>query len=526
MTSYDWVILGTIIVYMLMMVGIGIAVSGRNKTSGDFFLGGRKLGPLVTAMSAEASDMSGWLLMGLPAVAMMGGLAEASWTAIGLAIGTYLNWLFVAKRLRVYSNRIGAFTLPDFFTKRFGDNRKILNTVAALFIIVFFVPYTASGFAACGKLFGSLFGMDYHLAMILSAIVIIVYCTLGGFFAASTTDFIQSIIMTIALLVVVGFGEGIASGFGTVFNNVQGLNGYLDLFKGYNVASSTTGSYGTLPVISTLAWGFGYFGMPHILLRFMAIEDEKKLKLSRRVASVWVIISMGVAVLIGVVGYTLMQKGVLPQYADASAAETIIVDIAKFLSKYGYVAALAAGIILAGILASTMSTADSQLLAAASGVSQNILQETFGIKMSVKTSMWVARISVIVISIVAIFLAWNPNSSVFGIVSFAWAGFGGAFGPIMLCALFWKRTTKQGAIAGMISGGTLVFIYKWFRDGFVIGGKLTGAFIDGTVFDIYELLPAFIVGVAVIVIVSLLTKKPESEITETFDDVKTLCNEK
>ena len=362
--------------------------------------------------------------------------------------------------------------------------------------------------------------------MILSAIVIIVYCTLGGFFAASTTDFIQSIIMTIALVVVVGFGEGIAGGFGNVFNNVKGLEGYLDLFKGFSVATGETGSYGTLPVISTLAWGLGYFGMPHILLRFMAIEDEKKLKLSRRVASVWVVISMGVAVLIGVVGYTLIQKGVLPQYADASAAETIIVDISKFLSKYGYVSTLGAGIILAGILASTMSTADSQLLAAASSVSQNLIQETFGVKMSNKTSMWVARISVIVISTVAIFLAWNPNSSVFRIVSFAWAGFGGAFGPIMLCALFWKRTTKQGAIAGMISGGALVFIYKWLRDGFVIGDKLTGAFIDGTIFDIYELLPAFVIGVVVIIVVSLLTKQPEDEISNTFDEVKTLCKQK
>ena len=526
MTSREWVILGTIVLYMFMMVGIGIAVSGRNKTSGDFFLGGRKLGPLVTAMSAEASDMSGWLLMGLPAVAMMGGLAEASWTAIGLAIGTYLNWLFVAKRLRIYSKRIDAFTLPDFFTKRFKDSSKALTTIAALFIIVFFVPYTASGFAACGKLFASLFGMDYHLAMILSAIVIIVYCTLGGFFAASTTDFIQSIIMTIALVVVVGFGEGIAGGFGSVFNNVQGLDGYLDVFKGFNVSTGETGSYGTLPVVSTLAWGLGYFGMQHILHRFMAIEDEKKLKLSRRVASVWVVISMGVAVLIGVVGYSLMQKGVLPSYADASAAETIIVDIAKFFSEYGYIAALGAGVILAGILASTMSTADSQLLAAASSVSQNLLQETFGIKMSAKTSMLVARISVIAISVVAIFLAWDPNSSVFRIVSFAWAGFGGAFGPLMLCSLFWKRTTKAGAISGVISGGLVVFIYKWLRDGFESETWLSGGFLDGTIFDIYELLPAFIVGVATIIIVSLLTKKPEKEIVDTFDEVKSLCKTK
>ncbi len=516
MTTYDFVILGTIIVYMIMMVAIGIAVSGRNKTSDDFYLGGRKLGPFVTAMSAEASDMSGWLLMGLPAVALMGGLPEASWTAIGLAIGTYLNWLFVAKRLRIYSQKIDAFTIPDFFAKRFGDNSKIFTTVAALFIIVFFVPYTASGFAACGKLFASLFGMNYHYAMILSAIVIVVYCTLGGFFAASTTDFVQSIIMTIALFVVVGFGEGIAGGFSSVFNNVSSLNGYLDLFKGFDVAAGQTGSYGALPVISTLAWGLGYFGMPHILLRFMAIEDEKKLKLSRRVASTWVVISMGVAVIIGVIGYTLMQKGILPSYKDASAAETIIVDIAKVLSKYGYVAALTGGIILAGILASTMSTADSQLLAAASSVSQNLLQETFGIKMSQKTSMWVARISVIAISVIAIFLAWDSNSSVFRIVSFAWAGFGGAFGPVVLCALFWKRTTKTGAVSGMIVGGITVFIYKWAR---------TNLFA-GTVFDIYELLPAFIIATVVIIVVSLLTKKPEKEITDTYDNVIKLCKEK
>ena len=522
MTNYDWVILSAIIVYMIMMVGIGFAVSGRNKSSDDFYLGGRKLGPLVTAMSAEASDMSGWLLMGLPAVAMMGGIAEASWTAIGLAIGTYLNWLFVAKRLRIYSQKIDAFTLPDFFTKRFGDKTKILTTVSALLIIIFFVPYTASGFSACGKLFASLFGMNYHSAMIISAIVIIVYCTLGGFFAASTTDFVQSIIMTIALFVVIGFGEGIAGGFDKVFSNVTSLNGYLDLFKGFDVVANKTLSYKALPVISTLAWGLGYFGMPHILLRFMAIEDEKKLKLSRRVATTWVVISMGVSVVIGVVGYSLMKNGVLPQYANASAAETIIVDISKFLSRYGYIPALTAGIILAGILASTMSTADSQLLAAASSVSQNLLQETFGIKMSQKTSMWLARISVVVISGIAVLLAWNPDSSVFRIVSFAWAGFGAAFGPVVLAALFWKRTTNAGAISGMITGGVTVFIYKWLRDG--LGG--TGGYIDGTIFDIYELLPAFVLGTLVIIVVSLLTKKPEREIEDAFDEINAFCKSK
>lgn len=514
MTTVSWVIFGTIIIYMLMMLVIGFKVSDKNKTSSDFYLGGRSLGPLVTTMSAEASDMSGWLLMGLPAVAMMTGLAEATWTAVGLAIGTYLNWLIVAKRLRVYSQKINAFTIPDFFAKRFGDKSKILTTISALFIVIFFIPYTASGFAACGKLFSSLFGMDYVLAMVISALVIIIYCTLGGFLAASTTDFVQSIIMTIALLVVLGFSEGAIGGFNNVFENVKNLDGFLNLFEGFSVVNETKGSYGVLPVISTLAWGLGYFGMPHILLRFMAIEDKNKLKLSRRVASVWVVISMSVAILIGVVGYSLMKNGIIGPYTGSSNAETIIVDIAKVISNYGYIPAFTGGIILAGILASTMSTADSQLLAAASSISQNLVQETFNVKMSQKASMWLARVSVVVISVVAIFLAKNPDSSVFGIVSFAWAGFGAAFGPVVLCALFWKRANKYGAIAGMITGGVMIFFWK-----FVIRN-----IFSGTVLDIYELLPAFVLALAVIIVVSLATSKPEKEICNAFESVKAEFN--
>ncbi len=509
------VIMVTITLYLLGMVVIGFVFSPKNKDSSDFYLGGRSLGPLVTAMSAEASDMSGWLLMGLPAVALMGGLAEASWTAIGLAIGTYLNWLFVAKRLRVYSQKLGAFTLPDFFAKRFGDNGHILTLIAAIIIAIFFIPYTASGFAACGKLFAGFFGMNYTLAMVLSAAVIVTYCTLGGFLAASTTDFIQSIVMTIALFVIVGFGEGIAGGFNTVFDNVKGLDGFLDVFKGFNVATGETGSYGALPVASTLAWGLGYFGMPHILLRFMAIEDKNKLKTSRRVASVWVVISMAVAVLIGVIGYTLMKNGVVGPYSSASAAETIIVDISRFLSTYGFVPAITAGLVLAGILASTMSTADSQLLAASSAISQNLLCEVFGIKMSKKTLFIVARVSVIIISLIAIFLALNPESSVFTIVSFAWAGFGATFGPVMLAALFWKRANKWGALAGMLSGGIMVFVWKFL---------IRTNFAD-TVLNIYELLPAFIVATIAIVVVSLLTPAPEKEIVEAYDAAKVDCKE-
>ncbi len=501
--------IATIIAYLFGMLGIGVVLSKKNKSSDDFYLGGRKLGPLVTAMSAEASDMSSWLLMGLPGLALMTGLAEATWTAIGLAVGTYINWLIVARRIRLYSHKINAITLPEFFSKRFGDNKNFLTTIAAVFIVVFFIPYTASGFSACGKLFSSLFGMDYVTAMVLSAIVIVLYCTFGGFLAASTTDFVQSIVMTIALFVVVGFGEGVVNGFNNVFANVASMDGFLNLFEGFKVETGEIMSYGALPVISTLAWGLGYFGMPHILLRFMAIEDDKKLKLSRRVASVWVVISMVVAILIGVVGYSLMKNGIVPTYKDASAAETIIVDIAGVISKYGYIPAIVAGVILSGILASTMSTADSQLLAASSSISQDLVQRTFKVKLSQKASIILARICVIAISIVAVFLALDPKSSVFRIVSFAWAGFGATFGPVMLFSLFWKRANKWGALAGMLSGGIMVFFYK-----FVIRDVLAG-----TVFDIYELLPAFIVASIAIVVVSLITKAPEKNITDDFDAV-------
>ena len=513
MSTTNIVILIAIGLYLIMMVAIGGVFSKKNKNTDDFYLGGRKLGPIVTAMSAEASDMSSWLLMGLPAVALMTGIPEAFWTAIGLAIGTYLNWLFVAKRLRVYTQKVDAVTLPDFFSKRFGDKHHIITLVAALFIVVFFVPYTASGFAACGKLFSSLFDVSYTYAMIASACIIVLYCTLGGFLAASTTDFIQSIIMTVALLVVLGVGEAVANGFGNVFGNVKNLDGYMDVFKGFNVAKDSVGSYGALAVASTLAWGLGYFGMPHILLRFMAIEDKKKLKLSRRIASIWVVFSMAIAVVIGFVGYSLMKNGIVPAYSDSSAAETIIVDVAKWIASHGYIAAFVGGVILAGILASTMSTADSQLLAAASSVSQNLVQETFGKKLSEKKGVWLARICVIVISVIAVFLALDPSSSVFRIVSFAWAGFGAVFGPLVLFGLFWKRTNMWGALAGMLSGGTMIFVWK-----FAVRKACAGTWLD-----IYELLPAFIIACIFIVVVSLLTKKPGEEIVKTFDDVKAEC---
>lgn len=506
-------ILITMGVYLFGMIIVGALFSKKNETAGDFYLGGRKLGPFVTAMSAEASDMSSWLLMGLPGVAYLSGIADAAWTAIGLAIGTYINWLIVAKRIRIYTYKANnSITIPDFFTNRYRDQDKknILMLIAAAVIIIFFIPYTASGFSACGKLFATLFGVNYQLAMVVSAVVIVLYTCLGGFSAASTTDFIQSIVMSIALIIVVVFGVNVAGGMDAVMANASALPGYLSLTAMHDSVSGTATSYGFITICSTLAWGFGYFGMPHILLRFMAIEDENKLPMARRVGSIWVVISMAVAIFIGVVGYSVSKVGAVPVLAGSNS-ETIIVEIAKLLSENGIVFACMAGVILAGILASTMSTADSQLLAASSSVSENILKGFFGIKLSEKMTVVVARICLVVIAVIGIFLASDPNSSVFGIVSFAWAGFGAAFGPVVLAALFWKRSNMYGALAGMISGGAMVFIWKY------LVRPLGGAW------NIYELLPAFLVAVAAIVVVSLLTPAPSKEIQDEFEEVKAAC---
>ena len=508
MTTSQIGILISIIVYMGAMLVIGFYFSKKSNTTHDFYLGGRKLGPFVTAMSAEASDMSSYLLMGLPGLAYLTGVCDTFWTIAGLALGTYVNWLIVAKRLRKYTVICNnSITIPDFFANRYRD-KKVLKCVSAMIIIIFFVPYTASGFAACGKLFNSLFGINYMTAMIISAIVIIAYTSLGGFLAASTTDFIQSIIMTVALAIVVFYGIDSVGGMDQVIANAKDLPGYFSFNSSYNAATNSANQYGIITIISTLAWGLGYFGMPHILLRFMAIDDPENVKLSRRIASTWVVISMAAAILIGIIGFSMSTEGILGAYGSFDS-ETIIVQISTVISKHGFIFAIVAGIILAGILASTMSTSDSQLLAASSSVTENMLDGVLGIKLSEKKKVIVARATVIVISIIAIFLASNPKSNVFQIVSFAWAGFGATFGPVMLFALFWKRSNKYGAIAGMLSGGIMIFLWKYVVR--PLGGAL----------DIYELLPAFIVACIFIIVVSLLTPAPEKEIVEEFESVKT-----
>ena len=508
MTSAQIAIMTTIILYLCLVIFTGVMIGKRSKKSAEgFYLGGRGMGPLVTAMSAEASDMSSYLLMGIPGLAYLSGVADASWTAIGLAIGTYLNFLLVARRLRRYSVELDAITIPSFISKRYGEKKPIIMGIASLIILVFFVPYVASGLAAIGKLFNSLFGWNYMLSVIVGAIVIISYTSVGGFSAVATMDLIQSVIMTVALCVIVVFGIVQAGGMDAVLAHASSLPGFLSFGQTYNAASGQAEPYGLIRIVSMLAWGLGYFGMPHILVRFMAIRHEDELKISRRIASIWVVISMAVAVFIGIVGHAV-SSGRIPML-KGSATETVIVRLSDLLSSYGLLPAIVAGCILAGILAATMSTADSQLLAAASAFSENVLQDVFGVKLTAKQNMLAARLTVVVIAFIAIFLAADPNSNVFKIVSFAWAGFGATFGPTMLCALFWRRSNRQGIMAGLIVGGVMIFVWKFLVA--PIGG----------IFNIYELLPAFLCALCAIVVVSLATPAPEKEITDMFDSYNT-----
>ncbi len=507
-------ILIAMVIYMATVIIIGVVFAKTaNKNSENYFLGGRSLGPWVTAMSAEASDMSGWLLMGLPGVAYWCGLADAAWTAIGLAIGTYINWLIVSKRLRRYSIRANnSITLPEFFSNRFREEKKVIMTIAALFILVFFTVYAASCFVTCGKLFSTLFGAPYITMMIVGAIFVLLYTILGGFLAESASDFMQGMVMIIALTVIVIISTISAGGINTVLENAKQIPGFLDFFNlatpvvengqqvvidGVAQFSGAT-PYGILTICSMTAWGLGYFGMPQVLLRFMAIRKEEELKMSRRIAMIWVVISLAVAVFIGIVGRELFPTAHLTK----SAAENIFITLAT-----SSLPAILAGFVMAGILAATISSSDSYLLIAASAFAKNIYQGVVKKDATDKQVMLITRITLLTIALIAMVIALDENSIIFTIVSFAWAGFGATFGPLMLFSLFWKRTTREGAIAGMIGGAGMVFLWK------LAISKLGGAFA------IYELLPAFIFSSILIVVVSLLTKAPSKEICDDFDAV-------
>lgn len=502
--------------YMAVVIGIGIYYARRASTSSDYFLiGGRTLGPWVTAMAAEASDMSGWLLMGLPGVAYWCGLSDAIWTAIGLLIGTYLNWLFVAKRLRAYSFLAGdAITIPDFFSNRFKEKQKVLMTISCLFILVFFTVYASSCFVTVGKLFASLFNADYVLMMILGALFVVFYTFIGGFLAESASDFMQGIVMFISLTVVVMGGIVAAGGLSVVVANARQIPGFFEFFgiaqpvvvdgvQQLDAAGrplfGAAGKYGLLTVVSTLSWGLGYFGMPQVLLKFMAIEKTSQLTLSRRVATVWCAISLAAAVGIGIIGRILYPGVFLTQ----SAAERIFI-----LMSTEFFVPLLAGVVMAGILAATISSSDSYLLIAASAFSKNLYQGIMRKEASDRTVLVVTRITLLVIAAFAMLIALDENSVIFTIVSFAWAGFGATFGPIMLFSLFWKRVNQAGAIAGMLTGGLTVFVWKLVL-------KPLGGF-----FGIYELLPAFLLSCVAIVLVSLLTKEPAPEVQAEFEKVR------
>ena len=516
-------ILTAMIIYMAAVIILGVTFARKANASSDaYFLGGRSLGPWVTAMSAEASDMSGWLLMGLPGVAYWCGIADAAWTAIGLAAGTYINWLIVSKRLRRYSEKAGnAITLPEYFSNRFHEKKKVIMTIAAVFILIFFTVYAASCLVTCGKLFSTLFDLPYIPMMIVGAVFVLIYTIIGGFLAESASDFMQAIVMIVALGVIVLVGTYAAGGLGAVIDNVKDIPGFLEFFgmatpqtvDGVQQAADgvplfgEAAPYGLISVVSMLAWGLGYFGVPQVLLRFMAIRHEDELTRSRRIATVWVVISLVIAVFIGVMGRALYPTAL----TTSSDAENVFILLSTNLLP-----PLIAGFVMAGILAATISSSDSYLLIAASafakniyqGLAKNIYQGLLCRKASDREVLNISRITLLLIAVVAMIIALDENSVIFTIVSFAWAGFGATFGPLMLFSLFWKRTTRAGAIAGMLGGAGMVFVWN------LLVRPLGG------IWDIYELLPAFIFSCLCIVVVSLLSAKPSEEIEREFEEVQ------
>ena len=482
--------LGTIITfvaYLAFMLAIGSHFYKKNESLSDYLLGDRQLNKWVAAMSAQASDMSGWLLLGLPGYAYLQGL-EASWIALGLAVGTYLNWRFVARRLRCYTELAGnAITLPDYFANRFHDTDRLLRTLSAVFILVFFLIYTASGFVAGAKLFESVFGLPYRSALLIGVVVIISYTALGGFMAVSWTDFFQGIIMFFAIISVPLLAVHATGGFSETTTQLQAVDaGYLNLFtnaQGQPLAA--------IPILSLMAWGLGYFGQPHILARFMAIRSAKEIKPARRIAMVWVLISLACALLVGLLG-----RIYLPETLAAADSEKIFMLLVDRLTH-----PVLGGILLAAVLAAIMSTADSQLLVTSSALTEDLYRVIVRPSASEKELVWVSRGTVIGVAAIACGIALNPENSVLDLVAYAWAGFGATFGPLVILSLYWKRMTRNGAIAGIVGGGITVLIWKQ---------------LEGGIFDLYEIVPGFLISILLIVATSLLGSKPDPAVASEF----------
>lgn len=475
--------------YLLVMVAIGLFYGKRTTTVSQYILGNRELGRFVTALSAEASDMSGWLLIGLPGLAYVCGV-QAGWVALGLLIGTYLNWKYIAPRLRVYSAIAGdSLTLPEFFRNRFHDTSDVIGAVCAACILFFFVIYTSAQFVAGGKLFNTVFGIDYRIALLIGSLIVVAYTFTGGFLAVCVTDTIQGVLMFFALLIVPVtavflLGGPVATAGSVMLTNPNLLNPF----------TSPDGSPLTLlAILSLAAWGLGYFGQPHILVRFMAIRKPEEIRDARRIAMIWVFISLTAAVAIGIVG-----RVYLSQTLAGAAAETVFM-----VMTMDTFTAFLAGIILCGILAAIMSTASSILLVTASALSQDVYFPFFRPRAQEPELLWVSRLSVLLIAGIALLLGLNPDSQVFSIVAYAWAGFGAAFGPALIACLFWRRATRNGVLAGIIVGGLTVVLWK-----------LAG------VSGIYEIIPGFILSLCAIWVVSRITPAPDTAVIAEFDRVE------
>lgn len=509
MNSETMIILAAFVIYLVMMLVVGAVYMKSTSNSEDYFLGGRSLGGWVAALSAQASDMSGWLLMGLPGAVYAAGTGQA-WIAVGLFIGTVFNWLCISGRLRRYTIRANnALTFPAYLENRFHDRKKILLASSSIVVVVFFLVYTASALAAGGKLFSSVFGLDYTVSLTIGAAVILAYTFMGGFMAVCVTDFSQGTLMLIALLVV-PIVVWVTMGEGALMDNIAksgvagGTDAYMSLFR------NGDRNYTAIEIISQLAWGLGYCGMPHILTRFMAVRDEKELKKSRVIGIVWVAVSLGMACVIGVIGRAYLYPAILGTEGEASTENVFIELITKLFTEQ-YALPFIAGIFLCGILAAIMSTADSQLLVTASSVAQDLYKGIINPKAEEKKVMNISRITVIAVAVIAYIIALDPNSSIMGLVSNAWAGLGSAFGPVVLMSLFWRRTNLAGAAAGIISGGLTVIIWDYI--------PLAGGQTLGTATGLYSLAVGFAVSLIFIVVVSLCTAAPDAEMLQEFDDV-------
>ena len=508
-STIAWILVA-FVVYLLLMIAIGAYFSKRNNSAEDYFLGGRSLGGFVAALSAQASDMSGWLLMGLPGAVYLTGVGGDGWVAVGLFVGTVANWLLIATRLRRYTIRANnSVTLPSYFENRFHDEKRVLMTVSSVTIVIFFLVYCASALAAGGQLFESIFGVDYKVALTIGAVVILLYTFLGGFFAVCMTDFIQGTLMLVALLAVpllalfIMKGDGMTIASGLAQNTLPSTSDdFVNIMK-YKDSSNTF-----VNIISGLGWGLGYFGMPHILVRFMAVKNETEMKKSKVVAIIWVALSLFFAIFIGVLGRAYLAPDALVN----SGNEKVFIEMIKQVFVEDVRVPFIAGIFLCGILAAIMSTADSQLLVSASSVAEDIYKGLIDKKADDKKVLRISRITVLVIAVIAYVIALNPNNSIMGLVSNAWAGLGAAFGPLVLLSLFWKRCNFQGAVAGIVSGALTVIVWDYIP--FINGATI------GAVTGLYSLVVGFAVSLLAIVVVSLCTKAPGEEILKEFEDVK------